>query len=550
MIEFVIYDITIFVLLKIRFLKKISFFNNFRFYFMLSVVTLLTFIFNGITIMNSETFMGIDSRNPVLRKLFLMLFFGLKLSLYGFFISDMFRSESNKKAPEKGEKGIRGLRGEPGAKAEECDEAKCNLDICNHKILDYVSEIYSDILIKKGKKGSKHYQISNNFLKNKIKKLCQSPQMEKYREKKSSKEVYNYIKETWKKWINIILQYQKGEYFFETDFLTDNDFDNLIQDEDKIYYPNFDNNGIGTPSKGVESPFDEIKKFDMWYWGEPSAALVKIVHKCDLDEQSPTLKFINSNDYIHMWRSSTALQTKINNNFIPYQQKGDSNISIYRPKIIENEEGLFKPLGDIVLSGDINEHFKKSIDEIIPKENMDPNYEINKPGDPSQQTQLVGGDIKSPLDFKEVYKSQRKNGVGKGVNGYSFWRPVPPRDYVCLANMMDNNYFIYKPDTSQFACVPQKCVRPKAKHKNTKIWKNEDLGDDDFVSGDLNGIYSNYNNYLYYGSDEEDLEIIPEGEEGSCVNNMDQKVNNSSKWIVNEKNSEKYSIHSFFEKDE
>ena len=73
--------------------------------------------------------------------------------------------------------------------------------------------------------------------------------MEKYREKKSNKEVYDYIKKTWKKWITIILQYQKGEYFMETDYLTDNDFDNLIQDEDKIYYPKFDNEGIGTPSK-------------------------------------------------------------------------------------------------------------------------------------------------------------------------------------------------------------------------------------------------------------------------------------------------------------
>ena len=55
---------------------------------------------------------------------------------------------------------------------------------------------------------------------------------------------------------------------------------------------------------------------------------------------------------------------------------------------------MFKPFGDIVLKGDINEHVKKSIDEIVPKENMNPNYETNKPGDPSQQT-LLGGDIKS-----------------------------------------------------------------------------------------------------------------------------------------------------------
>ena len=46
--------------------------------------------------------------------------------------------------------------------------------------------------------------------------------------------------------------------------------------------------------------------------------------------------------------------------------------------------------------------------------------------------------------------------------------------------------------------------------------KNNDLGDEDYVCGELDEIYNNKNHYFYYGSDEEDLEIIPEGEEGSC----------------------------------
>ena len=43
------------------------------------------------------------------------------------------------------------------------------------------------------------------------------------------------------------------------------------------------------------------------------------------------------------------------------------------------------------------------------------------------------------------------------------------------------------------------------------------------------------------------MELIPEGVEGSCINNLGDRVANDSKWITKEKNSKKYSIHSYFE---
>jgi hypothetical protein len=554
MIEYITYDVFIIVLLKLNFLKKFKSLNNFRFYFLLTLLTIVVFILNSRSVLTSDKFFGIDTINPILRQLFFMLFLGIKTTIYGFFISDYFRTQSNDKTPISGEKGIRGRRGEPGIKAKECDDRKCNINICETRILDYVSEIYSEILINKGKKGSKHYQIANNFLKNKINLLCESPQLEKYRDKKSPTEVLNYIKNTWKKWIQIIMQYKKGEYFMETDYLTDNDFDNLIQDEDKMYHPKFDNKGMGTPSKGKDSPFDEIKKYDMWYWGEPANAKIKVIYRCDLDDGTPTLKLLNSNQYTNLWRSSIAVQNKVDGTYIPYQSKGDKNISVYRPKMIETDEGLFKPLGDVVIEGDINEHTKTNIDAIVPKNNMNPNYPVNIPGDPTDQTLLISGDIKSPDGFENIYKSQRKTGIGQGVNGYSFWKPKPPDGYVCLGNMIDNNYSIYEPDTNHFACVPKQCTRQKkTKTKiKTKLWTNSNNNEDlDHIEGKLNNIYNDEKHYLFFESDgENDRELIPEGEEGSCINNLGERIANDSKWKTKEKNSKKYSIHSYFENTE
>ena len=42
-------------------------------------------------------------------------------------------------------------------------------------------------------------------------------------------------------------------------------------------------------------------------------------------------------------------------------------------------------------------------------------------------------------------------------------------------------------------------------------------------------------------------ELIPSGEPNSCFDKETDSVLNNSKWIVNDKNNEKCSIHSFFD---
>ena len=130
------------------------------------------------------------------------------------------------------------------------------------------------------------------------------------------------------------MKYKQGKYFMETDYLNDNDFDNLINESDKIYSSFKEHDSEGTPSRGKESPFDEIKKYDMWYWGEPASTKIKIKYKCDYGNEGQ-LKMLKSNDLSSIWRSKIARQAKINycknditeeNTFIPYQPKGSKII--------------------------------------------------------------------------------------------------------------------------------------------------------------------------------------------------------------------------------
>ena len=538
MIEYLAYDFGLILFTRFKVFKKYREAMTFKSLFLMALITVIVLIMSVITILNKTTFLGLNTTNPVVRKIVLMLYLGTKATFFGYLLSDYFRENSDSKVPIAGEKGNRGLRGSSGEKAEECDIVKCNLNVCDEKILNHVAEVYSNILKSRNKKGSKHYPLTNNFIKNKIKTLCRSPQLEKVLGKTDEKKVYAHIKDTWTKWIQIILKYENGEYFMETDYLTDNDFDNLIETKDKIYNPNFNNNKPGTPSKGKETPFDELKKYDMWYWGEPEAAKVKIVYKCDLDSDSNSnseSKEYNINvkhpkDFEQKWRSSVALQTKSNDTYTPFQPKGNP-VTIYRPKTIDNDGDIFYPLGDLIVDGDNNEP---------------------TPND----TLLVSGDIVHPNSFTKKYGFQREEGIGEGVVGYSFWEPKAPEGYTCVGNAIENTYNQLAPNPTDFACVPTKCTQPISNFSNVidkevlSKWSydgndNDNIGTENLNK--LNKLYS-YKNLMEYDTNDEKKVLIPEGQPGSCINNTNILDNNKGSWVVEDKNSEKYSIHSHFKK--
>ena len=91
----------------------------------------------------------------------------------------------------------------------------------------------------------------------------------------------------------------------------------MISNEDKKY-ASFDNlKSPGTPSKGEESPFDELKKYDIWYWGGSSLLKPKIINKCDLNNSDkenamlppPVLKMVESNNYNNsLWNNKLKRQ--------------------------------------------------------------------------------------------------------------------------------------------------------------------------------------------------------------------------------------------------
>ena len=294
MIEFIAYYFLLFVFTQFSAFKKYRENTGFMFKFMTTIISLVVFLNTCYKIVTDETFFfNINLPDPNTRKIVLLLFIGTFVSLLVFFITKYIRQLSDEGIPHRGPKGVRGKRGDEGNLADDCDPIKCKSQICNKKILNHISEVYSKLLKMKGDNSiTPNREITNNYLKNKIKLLCRSSQMTKYLAKKGNNKTYDYITKIWGEWIHIIMKYEKGKHFIETDYLTDNDFDNLITKNDKKLATFKQQDIKGTPSKGLESPFDEIKKYDMWYWGEPVSTKIKLKYKCDYDNKDH-LKFVH-----------------------------------------------------------------------------------------------------------------------------------------------------------------------------------------------------------------------------------------------------------------
>ena len=616
---FILYYILISIFTKFSAFKNRRKNIGFRGTFLLVLITTIIFIVNCYYILYDPTFIfGIYTESKVIRITFLLFFITTFFTIFGFLLADYFRQESDNKDIIQGFKGISGPRGNRGEdkKISTCDENLCSERICNKKIMQIISDAYNHLLKKKEvypvPNGS---QIENKFIINKVNLLCQSQQFLNLNEEKNENEIYGspigtdssnknilseediygdnpkddgMIRSTWVKWLKIILKYEKGLEFLESEDLVDNDFDNMITENDKLFVENF-NSLItpGTPSQGKESPFDEIKKFDMWYWGEKQESTINVQFHCENKninnpDYKPVLYELDSNQYKNVWRSKIGFQQVTDNsNFIPFLNKGSKPISIYRPEVIETDQGIYKPLGDIALNCDIdsnnvlgcdNHKDKNSADDVFPRNKIDMNFIPNQEGDPSFKTKIIAGDIKSPDLFKPMYKSKRKKGIGINKYGYSFWKPqvINKKDeleYKCLGYVIDNGVTLTPPNKNMFACVPKKCVRRIKSPLESNYWNSTPERDEDQIlpSNKEQSIFTKRNskNKLFYieedliETDESDgiYELIPKGENGdngetSCFDNMLSNSFEESKWIVEPKNNPDYSIHSHFNNSE
>ena len=399
---------------------------------------------------------------------------------------------------------------------------------------------------------------------------------------------YDYIFQKWTEWILIILKYRNGKLFLDSENLNDNDFNNMIHNDDleihntgitrewifnisednysiddvldppgdenekreindkfkqsnfyKFYtyrgvpdaYNNKETNGKSDSDRklNMNSPFDEIKMYDTWYWGANPLSTPKLVDKCiyETEENGDTntesnnttgkLKFKLTNDYDHIWSSDKARQVlasdycyaaddsedQCKDTYIPFKNKGEKPIDVYRPKpFYDNHEDdlefkSYKPLHDIMVPKEDNVK-EDNVDLKKPKDKNEDCYPRlqqstynsypNKYTDngPRNMSLLVSGDVKHPTSYDEVYVSKRTEGFNANKKSYSFWRPVAPDGYTCLGDVIDTNPYGNVPNKNSVVCIPSKCVvkipNPKTSGDIKSIWNTEEPESEKIIS--------------------------------------------------------------------
>ena len=450
------------------------------------------------------------------------------------------------KTPIPGEKGIRGARGLQGNDGI-CTKCSDN-DLCYKKILYNITLTYNWWRSLKGLPlYSDSYIIKNSFLKSRVKSHCKSSEFTKIFTKYGANTdtnmgAYDYIFRMWSIWILIILKYNKGSFFLESEQLDEQNFVNMINDKDKyngsdmfkwntmflsqsnndVYITKnyVDNNFVyshndtidekffitdGVPNEN-ESPFDEIKRYSSWYWGndnskpiidiisnineEDNVLLYKTCYNEKINKKKiPTIKIKITNNFYKLFSTDNAYQLKDDDLGIykPFLKLGSSNITFIRPyEYIDNEEHPkfrnYKSIGDVVFESYKMKKYPFESGVCKPNNIKYSDKNIDRIVSEDISSILVSGDVKHPLKYEEVYKllPARRDGINKNIVSCIVWKPIPPKGYVALGYIIDTTP--YKDNTSEKKRMPSTdimvCV-PKDIVDNTeelnKIWNSNDI---------------------------------------------------------------------------
>ena len=359
-----------------------------------------------------------------------------------------------------------GLRGPEGENGERGDDGSCNTDaikaLLMFQISTYIDELYKN---KTGTNimNSENHQFPNTYINNKI--LTQSASRQ-YSVLVASLSVHNkpiaelitYIKNIWKIWFDLIYD------------ANPNWFNDTTGDEDYQWVRPLGQDKIPTSSSAY-SPFTEIKKYDMYYWGITRTFRPLKAEICrttpnyqssklpTLNNTEPRLKIMFSNDY-----------AKITDD---YKTNGRPDASWWRVEQVNKGNDTYYPIGDIITAGDgkyvYGNLFKKGntiIDDIQYDGKVDGKF------GPDIKSLLVSGDIVDPISYTHSW-------IG-GYNLISAATPVCPSGYVSMGDVISystygggvNSYLEDKNEKRPVKCVPSDCVINNNKNSSaTQIWR-------------------------------------------------------------------------------
>ena len=456
-----------------------------------------------------------------------------------------------------GDKGIRGKRGAKGNKGqckETCGQQVCYVDIIDHandvfkrevtKLLsDDASNPYRELVTKK---KPDEFKINNGFFLDKINSMCKSDQYQsimlgKHPNKPTEKKLIEYLKGIVEEWVVYLVNPENNgcllgrEYNSNntpkcnSDALSDDKIENsnrgvrfLLESQYTIDTLNFTDRNTGK----TLNPIDELKKYDVWNWGEELKITPLKINKDIQDVKKPEpdqarLQIKKSNNYKWVFGTETKKDLWDDTN-CDYNQMGadrtnpqnltkcvfinkqnylkdyvntwktdvyrkDQVMSLYNTESYKDPENkqVFYPVGS-VWRGTETKTKPFGSARSPPSKNScgfghgsDAQKTANNEG-PEKETLLVSGDVKSPTKMNLIWDSE-KGCKDCQVNHVKVYRPEAPKGYVCLGDYVKNGDSpVTSTDLQNIKCVPKECVREKK--IGNKFYDNKNVSYDKYDS--------------------------------------------------------------------
>ena len=354
---------------------------------------------------------------PIIYFLFWLLYIITILSTVNIILSIYYYLAVRNKTGPAGPRGPDGDQGELGDVGK-CDP-NCRESICTDKIINTVQEYLGTL------EPNKPIKLNNVFIKEKIKSLCQSQQFQELSPYKGADNLISYLVEVWKLWVDLLYA-AGGRIYFETI-------------------------GAEMEWEWVENnPYEEIKKYDVFYWGLDKEYWPEIVDQCYTKDASGNL----------VAAPSGLIKTILTNNMsrLVNLSGGAYGASIWRPKNITYEGVNYYPIGDVVVGPTYENDTRRSK---VRYSDLYLNGSLNAP---VVNTYLVGGDyIAPPSDYDLLWTDNSRVWI---------WRPRGPNtadgEYIALGDIATST--ADKPSIGQSA--PVRCV---LKDGLTKLATNQKL---------------------------------------------------------------------------
>ena len=305
-------------------------------------------------------------------------------------VANYYLTMKNKDGPP----GLVGPDGDQGEKGKTglCDPG-CRDSICETQL--------TELILNKLKDASKtgdtsKIRFNNAYIKSKVVQMCRSDEFKQLAPYNGPINLINYLKEIWTIWFDLI--YEAGGLTYFQNIGAESDFDWL-----------------------TTNPFNELKKYDVFYWGMGKQYRPQVSDKCYPSSDGNTPNANTSGSIIRV--SPTTLYDSLGND----DGSGSANkVSFWRARQFTYRGAVYYPVGDLAIGP------TRKNDNISMARNIGAIKIQNPSVGPNRETIIVSGDVKGPIDYQLIWTN---NGSVK-KNAFWIWRPIAPVNYMSLGDII------------------------------------------------------------------------------------------------------------------